>query len=184
VVLSRGDDGVLTAVMALGSWVKVPQIVSALDVAPSLVDAVIFGPAKALFTLDSNNNVGFSTPSFKEFLLDADRAGEYFIPSDKSDALFTHILSRQPPSDPSQSYSRDVLMGVLTVVLALGGWVKVHQIVSVLDVAPSVVEGVILGPSFISGLEGTDNNFRAVLDVFASEWYHRVDLVKTNMNAL
>lgn len=41
-----------------------------------------------------------------------------------------------------------------------------------------------MGPSFISGLEGTDNNFRAVLDVFASELYHRVDLMKPNMNAL
>ena len=139
-VLSRGDDGVLTAVMALGSWVKVPQIVSALDVAPSLVDAVIFGPAKALFTLDSDNNVGFSTPSFKEFLLDADRAGEYFIPSDKSDALFICILSHQPPSDPLRSYSREALM-------VWGSDLPVHRIAFSLDVDPAVIKAIIFGPA-------------------------------------
>ena len=139
--------GVLKVVMALDNRVKVPQIAPWLDLAPSLMDNVIFGPAKALFQVDIAGRVSFSTRSFKDFLLDASRSGDYFIPSNKSDTLFLEVLSRQPPSDPSQSYPREVLMGVLRVVMSVGNGVTVPQIASWLDVAPSLVANVIFGPA-------------------------------------
>ena len=139
--------GVLTVVMSLGNRLEVPQIASFLDVAPNLVQGIIFGPTKALFKLDSFEHVEFSAPSFKTFLLDVNRAGEYFTPSNMSDSLFAQILSRQPASNSSQSHIRETLMGVCTVVMALGGGVKMDQIASFLDVAPSLVEGIIHGPT-------------------------------------
>ena len=81
--------GVLRVVMVLGNRVKETQIASWLDVAPSVVENVIFDPVKAFFTLDIVNDVDFSTSSFKDFLnlLDASRAREYFISSDYPDAF-------------------------------------------------------------------------------------------------
>ena len=139
--------GVLLVVVAMGDQVTVSQIVSALDVAPGFVEAVIFGPAKALFQLNSLGDVEFSTPSFKAFLLDGNRAGEYFIPNTQLDILFTRILSRQPPSDPLYSYSRDTLMSVLTVLVVFSWCLSVSQIASSLDVDPAVVEAIVCGPS-------------------------------------
>ena len=73
---------------------KAPQIAFWLDVAPSLVESVISGPTKLrLFQLNDAEEVEFSTRSFKDFLLDADRAGEYSIESIKPDTLFKETLS-------------------------------------------------------------------------------------------
>jgi len=139
--------GVLSTVVTRDGWMKVPQIASFLDAAPSSVEGVVFGPAKALFKLDRDDDVYFTIPSLKDFLLDADRAREYFIPSEALDTHFTRILSCQPPSALSHFYSREVLMGVLTVLVAWGGWIKLPQIASFLDVVPSLVEAVLFGPA-------------------------------------
>ena len=137
--------GVLSVVVAWGNWIQAPQIASFLDVAPSLVEGVIFGPTKALFKLDGFQDVDFSVPSFKDFLQDTNRAGEYFIPDKPLDTLFTQILSRQPPPDPSQSYSREVLIGVLRVLLVWPLRLTVAQIASTLDVYPDVVQAIVFG---------------------------------------
>ena len=138
--------GVLSMVIERESQIKVPEIASFLDVAPRLVEGVIFGPTKVLFKLDSHKNVGFTFSSFKAFLLDADRARELF-PGEALDTHFTRILSRQPPSHPSQSYSRELSMDVLSMVVARENWINAHEIASFLDVALSLVEGVIFGPA-------------------------------------
>jgi len=52
--------------------------------------------------------------------MDAGRAGEYFVEHKKPDDIFLEILYKEPPLDPSHAYSRDVLIGVLEVVVALG----------------------------------------------------------------
>jgi len=139
--------GVLRVLVAFGGWGKVTQIASLLDVVPSRVERVIFGPPKALFEVESLNSVHLSLSSLRDFLVDRSRAGEYFIPEDMPlDALFTQILSRQPPSDPLRSYSREVLMGVLTVVVALGSRLKLHEFATWLNVAPVLVDAVVFGP--------------------------------------
>jgi len=141
--------GVLSMVVVLGNRVvlKVTEIASFLDVEPRVVEGVIFGPAGALFEVDTYNMVGFFNSSVKAFLLDVNRARDYFIPRDKPlDFLFTQLLSRQP-SGPSQPYSRELLMGVLTIVMERGNWVTVPQIASFLNVGPGLVEGVVFGPA-------------------------------------
>jgi len=134
--------GVLSVVVAREGWIKVAEIASFLNVAPSSVEAVVFGPANTLFTVNGNKNVNFTLTSFKDFLLDADRAGEYFIPKEALDAHFTQFLSRQP-SGPSQSYSRDMLMGVLKVLMVWPSSLSIARIASTLDVDPGTVNGVV-----------------------------------------
>ena len=137
--------GVLTVVMELGYWVNVQRIASFLDLALPLVEAVIFGPTKALFKLDNAGNINFAVPSFKEFLLDDKRAGEYWISKDRPDALFIEILSRRPP--PSFPYSRDTLMDVLMVLVVSLWRLSELQIASILNVGVTTVENVVFGPA-------------------------------------
>ena len=161
--------GILTWVMALEHSVGVPHLASLLDIAPNVVEGVIRGPTKVLFELDSDQNIAFSTPTFKAFLLDASRASNFFVSSDKPDSLFIEVLSRNPPSDPVQAYTQDVLMGVLSVVAALGNQVKVAQIADLLDVPSGLVEGVIYGstkPLFILDDAQYVNFFTPALKTF------------------
>jgi len=154
--------GVLSLVVELDGELKVDKIASFLDVAPSSVEGVIHGSANALFELDLVGNVRFAFPSLFAFLRDANRAGEFFIPKNPLDTHFTRILSYQLPSDPPLFYSREVLMGVLRVLVALNGWLDTDQIASLLNVAPSSVEGVVFGSAkALFGLNFYGNSFFA-----------------------
>ena len=138
--------GVLTAVLVMGDWIKVPQIASALNVAPSFVEGIIFGSTKALFKLDGLKNVDFSTPSLRAFLVDPKRPGQYFIPANKPDDLFLSVLSRKP-ARPSQSRSRSrkVLKEVLMVLVVWGSGLHVSCIAPVIGVSFTDVTEVVFG---------------------------------------
>ena len=140
---------VLTAVMVQDKPTTANDIRSSLlGIQFGVISSVVDGPAKALFDTDSEGNIQLSTASLKPFLHDANRSGAFFIQSGTHpDTIFIRILSRKPPSNPLKTYSREVLMGVLTIVVALENWVKVPQIASALDVAPEVVSSVVFGPT-------------------------------------
>jgi len=72
--------GVLFMVMTWEGRLSVPEIASLVDVARSVVEEVVYGPTKELFQLDGSTRVFFAIPYFKDFLLDANRAGEFYIP--------------------------------------------------------------------------------------------------------
>ena len=136
--------GVLSMVVVLGGLMDMVQIASFLDVAPSLVEGVVFGPAKALFKLDQFHDIAFSTPSFKDFLLDAGRAAEFFISWDEIDTHFTQIPSRQP-SSLSHVCSREALVAVLRALVVWSSFLGVAQIAFSLDIDPGAVDGIIFG---------------------------------------
>jgi len=122
------------------------QIASYLGVAQGLVQGVVFGPAAVLFNMDYVERVSFSRPTFKAFLLDANRAGEYFI-GHKLDALFTQALSRKPSSTPSPTYSREVMIGVIGVLQERGKPLSIDDIASALDVSRAAVKAFVNGPA-------------------------------------
>jgi len=61
----------------LNNRVKIRRLASALSFAPRVVEAVIFGPPRALFDVDIYDIL--STHSLKKYLLDASRAGYFSI---------------------------------------------------------------------------------------------------------
>ena len=137
---SQNDLDVLAVVDAWNWPLTVSEIAAILDVDPSTVEAAVSGRAHALFKATSGDKISFSTPAFTDFLSDRRRAGEFFLLSAR---IFTQILSRPPPSDPSRTYSRDVLMGVLSVVKNWGRNLPVPKIAAVLNVDPSTVNNVL-----------------------------------------
>ena len=137
---------IMTAIPLWWKGLTIPQLATISDVDNSFVEAVVFGPARSLFVIDSNEKVGFSTPDFQTFLQDRNRSGSFFMPGGRRDDLFRRILSRHPSSS-STSYSREDLMGVLTAVVIWSGWMTGPDIAAVLDVDPSVVTHVISGPA-------------------------------------
>ena len=136
--------GVLSIVVERGDRVTVPQIASFLDVVPSVVESIVFGPTKMLFNLGWHDNVDFTMSSFKDFLLDASRSGKYFVSSQTPDTLFTQVLSRQQSSNPARPYSQQVLMDILVVLVTWSDWLSISEIASVLGVQLSLVEGIVL----------------------------------------
>ena len=139
---------VLMTIMTWPTWLSVHEIASILGVSPEVIESVVFGQGQVLFRVDSHKNVKLSIPEvLVPFLHDARRAGKFFIRSSRPDALFIRILSRQPPSDSTQPYSRDVMMAVLTAMEIWEQLVTVSQIATVLDVDPTVVESVVFGPA-------------------------------------
>ena len=135
-------------ILVLATWPiqsSVPEIASLLDLTPSVVRSVVSGPAQPLFTTNLEGAVLFSHISIKNFFMDVDRSGEFFIPSDRPDALLLQILSRQPPSPdkgPWNTYSRDVLIDVLRVVITWPGLLTVAEIAATLHTLPTVVQSV------------------------------------------
>ena len=124
----------------------VAQFVAALDLDHHLVEGVVSGPAKSLFKVDANKVV-FSSPSFKPFLQDASRSGEFFIEGIDPDPIFKQILSRYPPPDSPESYSCDELLDVLTALVVRDGLLSVDDIGTLVDLDSHIVEKIISGPA-------------------------------------
>ena len=70
---------VLRVVEGLEGILTVPQIALLLDITPSVVEAVVFGPVRWFFTMDFLGSVRFSTSEINSFLLNASRATDFFI---------------------------------------------------------------------------------------------------------
>jgi len=104
----------LLVVNRLNGKVDIPRITSFLNIAPNTVEAIIRGPAKALFIEDSSGNTEQSGLwlNLWRFLLNEDRAGPFFLSKDTRDAPFIQFLSR---FGPSQSCSRKDLIDVLVL---------------------------------------------------------------------
>ena len=128
------------------------SIASALEVDPQAIERVVFGSSKALFIVQGAR-VFCSIGGLEPFLLNADRSGEFFISQGRIDALYSRILSRPPPSNPTYSYSRNILMGVLSVMARTSSsdnmslW-YISQLAGFLGVSTTSVEAVVnIGPS-------------------------------------
>ena len=191
---SYSRDDLLNVLAALvapgGRTTKEALHKSLIGVDPSVFERVHLGPAKALFEMDSNTDLHFSTVLLKPFLRDATRSGEFFIRGwENPDAIFIRILSRkQPSTDPSQFHPREVLLDVLAVVVAVGNWVNVRRIAGFLDIPPSLVEGIIFGPSKVlfrldrqRNIDFFTPTFKAFLlhDIRAGEFYTPMDKADT-----
>jgi len=81
--------------------------------------------------------------SFKAFLLDPHRSGEFYLPANFLDFLHIHILSRRPPSDPTRTFSREQLIGVLQVFAVWPGVMTERTIAEVLGVDRGTVSRVL-----------------------------------------
>ena len=125
------------------------QLAALLKVDSTLIEHVVkFGAAKWLVKVDENGNIVVNNNWVTTFLHDGDRSGEFFVSDRRLDPIFTRILSQETPSDPSHSSSHDMLMGVLTAVLAFWEGRKIWEIASILGVDPVFVEGVVkFGPT-------------------------------------
>ena len=80
---------------------------------------------------------------FTDFLLDPERSGEFHVPPNALDLLLLRILSRPPPSDPAQTFSREQLAGVIYVLIVWPEWRTEAQIASVLGVDSGIVSRVV-----------------------------------------
>jgi len=138
-------DVLIITLVAQKALLTVLSVGAALDVNPSLVDGAIkFGPTRPLFSVQwfSDASFTFSTPALRSFLQDVERSGEFYISDDRIDALFTRILSLPPPPHFTHPYSRNILLGVMTVILASPVSLTVPKIAALLEVDCSFVEGV------------------------------------------
>jgi len=133
----------------------ISKIAFVLGVAPSVVESAVLGPTKSLFRVEDGGRVRFSTPDLASFLSDPKRAGQFSIPPNKCATLYTSILSRPPPTDPSQAYSHDVFLNVLAVVSTWEDGLTVPQIAALLDIDPSEIDVVVSGnPRPLFGKQG------------------------------
>ena len=85
--------------------------------------------------------------SIKIFLRDPSRSGRFSIEGKDPDLIFRQILSRQPPPDSPQYYSRDALLDVLTALVVRNRPLSVRDISALVDIDPRVVKHVVLGPA-------------------------------------
>ena len=146
--------GTLEVIIVWQERVSIVDIANILDVGPHVVDNVVRGTMRSLFKFDegeTNPCVVICHKSLRDFLLDAKRAGEFFIPGDQPYGLFYRILSRQPPSAdpaPSRIFSRQHLMGVIEVlfVKTLKYRMTLRRIASAMDVDVEIVRKVVRGP--------------------------------------
>lgn len=133
--------GVLHIITA---WPLQLTIVDILDVDRKALWNVVCGPGmRALLIVDlKTSGLRLFDPSFRTFLLDQSRSGDFSVPSDQPDSLFLDILSRQLPST-----SRKLLTGTLHTIIAWGHHsLTIEMIASVLDVAPTVLRDVVCAP--------------------------------------
>jgi len=135
---------VLTAMSAVGEGPTIPEIAFLLGIDPTLVEGVVkLGPTSLLFRADQDK-VSFSIPRFAWFLQDSSRSGPFFISSSRMDALFIEYLSRGPPPDLSNLYSRNDMLNILAVLLALPyRTLPIRQIAAFIDVDCNLVEYVV-----------------------------------------
>ena len=134
---------VLTVIIAWPRWLTIDEIAIALEIPPTVVRSVVGGLPQSLF-VPSHHCIAFNSHcGIEAFLLDANRSGEYFIPGKSRDALYMRLLYRRPPSDLSQSFSREDLMGVLKVVVAWPRRMTTDKIAFVLDLPTSIVQTIV-----------------------------------------
>lgn len=147
--------GILEITIVWQEKVGVVGIADILDVAPHVVDNVVRGILRSLFKfaegLDNNHFVMLCHKSLRDFLLDAKRSGEFFIPGDQPHGLFYRILSRNPHSaNPSRTSFRQHLMGVIESLFTktLKYRMTLSRIASAMEVDRDVdvVRKVVRGP--------------------------------------
>ena len=140
---------VLTVVVALRGMLHIHEIASVLDVEYTVVERIVkLGPTKGLFW-DEEGQIEPSTGLLRSFLEDVNRSGEFCV-TERRDGLCLRTLSQQlAPSNPSLSYSRDILTDILAVMVSFQYGLSVFRVASALDVDPQIVEKAVLklGPS-------------------------------------
>ena len=127
----------------------IAQVAALLEIDSRIVEQVVTSsPAKWLVSVGKHGTVALINEWVLEFLHDSDRSGEFCISSRRLDPYFIRLLSQRLGSDSSQAASHDVLMSVLTVIMAFHQELTVHQIAFILDVDHTLVEGVVkFGPT-------------------------------------
>jgi len=113
-------QGILQIIIAWPSQSSITGIATVLGEEVHVVQAIVRGPLRTVFKLDDSNpdsKIGFCHKSLGDFLLDPRRSGEFHVPENALDLLYHRILSLPLPSDPSRTFSRAQLVGVLHVVV-------------------------------------------------------------------
>ena len=135
--------GVLTVIITWPRWLTLDEIAVTLAVTPSAVQRVIDGFPQSLF-VPSHQCIAFNSHSgIEAFLLDVNRAGQFYIPDKSPDALYMRLLSRGPPPGLSPFFSRTNLVNVLRVILTWPRRLTTHEIAFVLDIPANVVETIV-----------------------------------------
>ena len=145
--------GVLRVIICWQEELSIAGIADVLDEETYMVENIIRGPMRCLFVFedeDSDSIVDLSHKSLRDCVLSRNRAGEFFISSDRPDDLFAEILSRPPPADPKCTFPPHALVGVIQCIIGLTYFRKLgpnpDDIASILDLGPDAVRNVLRGP--------------------------------------
>ena len=132
--------GILRVVISWPSPLSATGIARVLDKDVDVVQSIVRGAMCSLFKFDPNDvdsSIALCHKSLRDYLLDRHRSQEFFLPSAETDTLFTRVLTRISPPDVQQPYrARELLVGVLAVVVACLLWANLYQTGSVLKVVP------------------------------------------------
>ena len=140
--------GILHVVVAWPERLSIVGMAAVLAEEVHVVQNVVRGPLRTLFKFEgsvTDSHVAFCHKSLDDCLSDIHRSGEFHVPENALDLLYLRILSRPPPLDPSLTFLREQLVGVLCVV-AVWPWqdgLTVRVISLVLDVELAFVENVV-----------------------------------------
>ena len=124
------------------------QIASILEIDSEIVETLVDGPQKYLFSVD-DNKVKLSAPSLNPFLREGERSKEFFLPKRSPEVLFMEVLSRQ-------RQSQDVFWNVLIALVNGREELTESQLAELLSIDRALLLGVLLGPA--RSLFDMDNN--------------------------
>ena len=113
--------GILHVTIAWPHRVHSAEIARVLGEDVHVVQNIVRGPLRTLFEHQGsgpNPTLTFCHKSLVDCLLDPYRSGEYHVPPNALDILYLRILSRPPPADPTQTFSREHLVVLLYSVVA------------------------------------------------------------------
>ena len=102
------------------SWPKTPLTINDISLALDLDPGVVTSIVRSCMFLDFEGDRLVTIRgdhSFKEWLLNPRRSGEFHVPPNALDLLYLQILSRPPPSDPLWTFTREQLVEVLHTIV-------------------------------------------------------------------
>ena len=141
---SREDlIAVLHMVLAWPGSLTKGQIASALGLGHDTLGYVVDTFRDLIFRGANMDFVDIFHASFEDFSLDLHRSREFHVPPNALDLVCLRILSRPPPSDPAQTFTREQLFAVLHAVLAWPEYLAQGTIASVTGLDLDIVTRVV-----------------------------------------
>ena len=132
--------GILRAVVVWPSdSCTIDRIAAILGVEFGIIRDAVLGSLRPLFDVEMETNcVGFFNNSFKPFLLDRDRSGEFHVENEDLDRLLLEILSREP--------SKLIVIELLNAI-ATWGRMSIDALALMVRIEEPIVRYVLWGPA-------------------------------------